>query len=233
MTTNKQSNPIQEKANELIEENKPLMYLLDQFQLKLSQPPTNVAEHKYGFKYLPISHVRNLLNQTYYGLVQITDFEYRLILDQLTGTIKLRVFHPYMKMWLTYDGTASTQVRRRGKDDQYGKYKKGDLVPDGISMDLPRLKADAIKNAAKELGKLFGADLNRDTDKAAQYQAKYATYVKANAYSVEEVKAKLKTLKNNGEIVDYWETNKLWQTDGNVTILFDERKGEIKRGDFG
>ena len=117
---------------------------------------------------LVISYIENRLDELYSGLWQTKDFKMMVVANEIIGTITLSVFHPECGVWLDREGVAAIQVMV-------------DKVPEGITgtarnqwaLDLSnkkpnclqtqsgRLKAEAIKNAAKSLGVTFGRELNR------------------------------------------------------------------------
>ena len=220
----RESNPIKDAAIELRDEDKPIQYLLDKFVKAQNGQPKGVQvnKHQGNSKYLPISFVQQLLNTFYLGRWQIKNFDYKEIYGQLCGTIELWVFNPITKEWLCHQGAAATQIRC--------KRETGKPITNGLTMDLPRLRADCIKNAAKDLGKGFGADLNRSAE--AEYEARLSKSIDSQSYSVKEIAAKIKAYSNAFELLDYFESNPHFEKDTKIKAIFEERKKEILRGDF-
>lgn len=105
-------------------------------------------------RYLPISYVEQLLDEVYSGLWKTDNFTYKLIENEIVGSLQLSVFHPIAQVWITRNGSAGQPVRKN-KDT-------GKKITNTLVMDFPHLKAACITNAAKGLGRLFGRDLNRE-----------------------------------------------------------------------
>lgn len=138
----------------------------EQWQAKLNTPPdpSVFKSRSVGgstLKYIPISHIEALLDTLFFGIYCTENFKYTVIGNEVTGQIDLKVFHPIMKIWITRTGAAAAQIRQS----------KGAAITDinsklksALEADLPHLKSDCIKNAAKSLGKSFGRDLGRKSD---------------------------------------------------------------------
>ena len=221
---NNKTNPTIEAANELKAADLPLNYALDQFAKKLNKKPQNVATNQQqgNYKYLPISHVQNLLNQIFLTRWQVKNFDYREIHMQLCGTLELWVFNPITKEWLVRQGTAATQIRC---DRNSGK-----PIKNGLSMDLPRLQADCIKNAAKSLGKVFGADLNRKIED--HYKTHFSNYVESQSYDISKVSKQVDACNNTLELLALMDSNPYFAQDAELCAIFEERKNELQRGSF-
>jgi hypothetical protein len=220
----KESNHIKDAAIELRDIDKPIQYLLDKFVKAQNGQAKGVKinKHQGNSKYLPISFVQQLLNTYYLGRWQVKNFKYQELYGQLCGTVELWVFNPITKEWLIHEGVAATQIRC--------KRETGKPITNGLTMDLPRLKADCIKNAAKDLGKSFGADLNRKEE--AEYEARLSKSIDNQTYNIKEIKEAVKKIGNQFELLEYLNSNPMFEKDKKVYSLFTERKEEILRGDF-
>lgn len=225
----KKSNAILDKATEERNEGRAQLVNLESFTKALNKKPAVTKTNKFqnNAKYIPISHIQTLLDQLFFGLWQTKNFTYQVVGNELIGRVELWVYHPVIKEWLVRTGVAATQIRQN----------KGAAITDinskiknALEMDAPHLYADCIKSACKTLGPAFGRDLNRDF--VDNYRALVSGYVEKNTYSVEEVVEKLQTMKNEKQIVDYWETNQLWQNDPNIITLFEERKRDVRDESF-
>jgi hypothetical protein len=128
--------------------------------------------------YLPISFVETKLDEVFFGLWSIENFESRVIANEVVGSLELKVFHPVAQMWLTRVGVGAVVIQQ----DAWLRDERGELILDAskqkikskpkpsdvdakitntLVKDYPHLKAECIKNAAKSLGVMFGRDLNR------------------------------------------------------------------------
>lgn len=106
--------------------------------------------------YLPISHIENLLDKYFFGLWSTSDFTYQNIANELVGSIELRVRHPLTGEVITRTGVGGVQIRVNKET--------GKKVTNALVADVPHLKAECIKNAAKSIGKVFGRDLSRKNE---------------------------------------------------------------------
>jgi len=114
---------------------------------------------------LVISYVENRLDELYSGLWSTVEWKYQVITNELTGSIVLKVFHPECGVWLERCGTASIKIMMDaapvGVDKNAWAMDINNKKPNALTMNLPTLKAECIKNAAKSLGITFGRELNR------------------------------------------------------------------------
>jgi hypothetical protein len=113
---------------------------MDAFSRKLNEAPKEewLKEHN-GFKYIPISIIETELSLIFSGGYDITIIDTKIKGNDTMLTARISVFHPVLYEWKTYDGIATA-------------------FEDTIAY------SEAIKTAAKRIGKRFGSDLNR-TDK--------------------------------------------------------------------
>jgi hypothetical protein len=135
---------------------------LQSFQKALSNKPKKVITEQIGgqtFQHIPIAAVENTLKKYFFGLYSIEIVNYSMIVNEITVHVRLKVFHPILRQWLTYDGLSAVPVQQdagsRVNDFMQTKKK------DALHKNLPAAYAFALKNAAKKIGPLFGSDLNR------------------------------------------------------------------------
>lgn len=127
----------------------------DSDKIKINRMANNSA-------YLPISHIENLLDKYFFGLWSTDDFTWQNIANELVGSITLRVKHPLTGEVITRTGVGSVQIRVN-KDT-------GKKVTNALVADIPHLKAECIKNAAKSIGKVFGRDLSRKNEDVDEFE---------------------------------------------------------------
>ena len=148
-----------------------IRYKMEQFTLKLNQPPNpaKITKHKTeNYHYLPISNIEKDLQKMFFGLVQFECISYQQIFNEIGCHARIKVFHPVINQWLTYDGVGSAVIQQ-DKDTKvidFQLYKKGNA----LQLALPKAYAEAIKNAAKKIGKRFGADINRKIEDVSEYE---------------------------------------------------------------
>ena len=72
-----------------------------------------------------------------------------------------------MEIWISRSGVGVAQIRQKSGSNIQDVNAK---IKNALEMDVPHAKADAIKNAAKSLGKHFGRDLSRKKADVAAFQ---------------------------------------------------------------
>lgn len=140
---------------------------LQAFQKALNAKPKKVYTESIGgqtFQHLPIGVIENLLKKYFFGLYRIEIVDYRMIVNEITVHVRIHVYHPILEDWLFYDGIAAVPVQQNSGSpvDQFMQTKK----KDALHKNLPAAYAFAVKNAAKKIGAIFGADLNRKVEDA-------------------------------------------------------------------
>jgi len=120
--------------------------------------PEKIKTHQ-GYDYLPISTVEKELDRVYFGLVQYECISYQQIFNEVACHARIKVFHPVINQWMNYDGLGSA-VLQQDKDTKVADFMHHKKANAG-QLTYPKAYAEAIKNAAKKIGKRFGADINR------------------------------------------------------------------------
>lgn len=142
---------------------------MERFTARLNQEPVAVEKHQ-GYLYVPISFVEKDLFKQFFGLVQYEVLSYTSIFNEVACHARIKVFHPVINQWLNYDGVGSAVIQQDAntKIIDFQLFKK----PNALQLTLPKAYAEAIKNAAKKIGKRYGADLNRkiEDDYEGQYK---------------------------------------------------------------
>lgn len=144
-------------------EKKQQLIPFEKFLKALNTPPKksgSVQTNPYAnnSKYIPISYVEMWLDQYFFGLWETVNFKTEVVVNEIIGSIELKVYHPYKNIWITRTGAASTPIQlQRGS----GVTEVQQKIHNTLVKDYPHLKAECVKNAARSLGKLFGRDLNR------------------------------------------------------------------------
>lgn len=154
-TTNNQVATHQDR--ELMED---FIFKLEKFTSNLnhSPNPNKIAKHE-GYEYLPISIVEKDLQRQFFGLIQYEIQSYQHVLNEFVVHARIKVYHPVLRQWLNYDGIGAGMFQQK-KDtpiQDFFVYK----TKNAGKLTVPNAYAEAIKNAAKKIGKRFGSDLNR------------------------------------------------------------------------
>jgi len=134
---------------------------IDQFLEFINQEPPDawLEDHPMakGVKYLPIGMVELLLTKIF----QQWRVEIRRegqLLNSIYCTVRLHYKHPVTGEWDWQDGTAAVPA----KTDKGSKASDMSAIKsEAVMTGLPAAKSFAIKDAADEIGKIFGRDINR------------------------------------------------------------------------
>lgn len=194
-------------------------------------------------KTIYISHIEMTLDEYFFGLWETENFRWQLISNEVVGSIDLVVTHPVTGLKYRRTGAAAIQImvdavpddlkfnphdtkeqaERRKKDRNQWALDVQNKKPAALDMGFPKLKAECVKNAALSLGKLFGRDINRDTDKTDTF----SPLVKKILEIPEELKAVIEEaeLEAIGQI---WATNKDYQSNPEFLKMLNARKAQLK-----
>jgi hypothetical protein len=142
---------------------------LEAFQKKLNKKPNanNVLEMS-GFKYVSIDYCQNKLNEVFFGQWKTENFRWQVVANEIIGSVDLHVFHPVSETWLVRTGAAANIIRQDAGaqlTDVNAKKKNA------LEQDFPKLMSECIKAACKQLGRLFGQDLNRKDASLGTYES--------------------------------------------------------------
>ena len=226
---NSKKNPVLQQARDLQQENRALLLNLEGFNKALNKKPAVTKTNKFAnnTKYVPISHIQTLLDTLFFGLWQTKNFNYKVIANELVGSIDLWVYHPVLKDWLVRTGVAATQIRQNKGADLTDI---GAKIKNALEMDAAHLYADCVKSAAKTLGPAFGRDLNRDfTD---NYKTILSNYVESQSYDISKVTKQVDACNNTLELLALMDSNPYYKQDAELCQIFEDRKNELQRGSF-
>lgn len=142
------------------QDNVPVLHKAALFQVLVNQPPKPewVKIHPITQEpYIPIERIEWLLiNVVVRYKVEILDV--KQIANSVTITVRLHYFDHVFNEWTFHDGVGSAPLQTdKGKGAVNWDYIKSNAVQIGA----PAAKSYAVKDAAEQIGKLFGKDLNR------------------------------------------------------------------------
>ena len=126
-------------------------------KLLQTSPRKEWLEVQNGVKYLTITAVRDLLTELFPFWQVIPHGEPKLIANSIVVSVELKVFNPLINQWMTYYGVGAQplQTDKGASPVEFDKIKH-----DSVHKAVGAAKSYAIKNAAKDLGRLFGQGLN-------------------------------------------------------------------------
>lgn len=136
----------------------------DVLQVLLNQPPAArwVKEHPFirNYKYLPIERVEHLL-KTIFKRYRIEVTGQGTSFNGVWVTVRVHYVHPITGEWEFHDGIGAAQIQtKKGASPA----DLANINNNAIGMAFPIAKTEAVKNACKSFGKLFGSDINRKDD---------------------------------------------------------------------
>ena len=173
----------------------------DTFVTLMNQPPKAewVKVHPFikGYKYLPIERVEFLL-KTIFKQYRIEVTGQGTAFNGVWVTVRVHYKDPISGEWSFHDGIGASQIQT----------KKGASAADmaninnnAVGLAFPMAKTEALKNACKSFGKLFGSDLNKADDIAYTFDLtlidldelhpnweKVVKAVESGNFSIEQIK---------------------------------------------
>jgi hypothetical protein len=132
----------------------------DQLKVLLNCPPPAqwIKTHKgTGIQYMPVDKVEYLLDRIF-GRWRREIISIQQIQNAVVAVVRLHYFNPVTLEWDFHDGTGAMpiQVDAGSMASDLSKIKSG-----AIQMAAPAAASYALKDAADNLGKLFGRDITR------------------------------------------------------------------------
>lgn len=139
----------------------------DKLKLLLNQKPPAAWIKKHPFakddkkqpvKFLSIAQTEALLDRIF-QFWRVEVINYQALFNSITVHVRLHYQNPLTQEWEYQDGLGAVGVQ---VDKGTNASDLGSIKHDAVMKGLPAAKSFAIKDAAHELGELFGRNLNRD-----------------------------------------------------------------------
>lgn len=133
--------------------------------LSMNPPAKIIKRHDFGkFDYLPITAVERLLDGLFDGWT-VEILREGSVVNGFYVVVKLKAKIPQSDKYLMSDGIgfAEFQTAKGAAPTDFTK-----LMQSAGVMAVPRARAEAIKNAAKSFGNLFGRNLTREDDQSIE-----------------------------------------------------------------
>ena len=134
---------------------------LDEFNVLINQnPPAKwIKTNPYAnnAKYLPIDKVEFLLRKIFKD-VDIEVLRESVMFNAVTVTVRIHYTHPVTGLRGFKDGVGAKQIQTKKGSSPADM---ANINNNAVEMALPIAKTNAIKDACHNLGRIFGADLNR------------------------------------------------------------------------
>lgn len=201
----------------------PIMQEVEKLTVKLNARPDkkwllNTPDNK--AQYIPIEIIEAELSKDFAGLVQYEILSERRELNEYIVTARIKVFHPYLLQWMNYDGIGAVQIMqdKDAKISEFNDTKK----KNALQLNAPKAYAEAIKNAAKKIGKKYGADINRKSE--GVYEPEYTLEAVLN-----EVVEMVKKSESLTDLSMLWETYPELHKANKFKVHFVNRKKELSK----
>lgn len=152
------------------EKKRPLEMNEEEFQAHLESAPEHTEKSDEGdFYHVPIGYLEPDLRYTFNGDINITIRKIKIKDGILTLIVRLKVFHPVKKEYQKFDGIAATIIQ----SIKPGKWEGStvSITSDDIKPEVAACYSEALKSAAKKIGKRFGSDVNRINAPGKQKEA--------------------------------------------------------------
>lgn len=190
--------------------------------LNAEPKPQEIKSNKFAnnSKYLPIGVIERKLDEMFIAW-QTENFRYQVIGNELTGVITLKVLHPMLLTWISYEGAGAVQIQFTKGSDFTNFANK---IQNTLQKDFPHLKSECLKNAAKHLGKAFGRDLNRD-ETGDYAPVNNSELIDNEIFS--EIKVKVKRIKNTADLKEYFDILEPEYKTAEIINLFTSQKAKI------
>lgn len=145
----------------------------DEFLAVVNQEPPKqfIKNHPMasGVKYIPIDKIEMMLTKVFQQWrVEIRDSGQ--LLNSIFVNVRLHYLHPISGEWTFQDGTGAMAIQ---VDKGENASNLSAVKSNAIMLALPAAKSYAIKDAAENIGKVFGRDINRKDTMA--FNPSYAT----------------------------------------------------------
>lgn len=195
-----------------------------EFQILLNQSPPEkwIKRNKFAGNslYLPIDKIEYLL-ATLFLEYRIEIKDYKQLANSVCAHIRLHLKSPITGKWTYQDGAGAAPLQTK---EGAGAIDWNQIQTGAVQMALPMAVSYAIKDAAGNIGRLFGKDLNRKD--VMDYIGLAKNYVNEDEFS--EIKSKLDSCITEIEINKYYMSlDAETKSNKKVIELFASKKAEI------
>lgn len=160
----------------------------DVFTVLLNQEPNPnwIKTHPFikGYKYIPIERIEFLLKKIFKSY-RIEVLKTGMLMNAVEVSVRIHYLHPITQTWEFHDGVGAQELQTV-KGSGPLKSDMSNVNNGAVTMALPIAKTIAIKDACDHFGKLFGSDLNRNT------QTNYTIDEKLHSIDIDQIKSQIK-----------------------------------------
>lgn len=149
------------KINDIINADLLKLDEINDLNILLNQPPPEKWLRQNpmcpSVKYLPIEFVEFLLTKIFFRW-RVEIKKTQLIGNSVTMEIRLHYFNPVLDEWEWQDGVGATPLQT---DHGAGAIEFNKIKNNAVMLAAPAAKSYAVKDAAEQIGAIFGKNLNR------------------------------------------------------------------------
>lgn len=169
------------KFLELINKPCPQEWLKNHPQIKVK----NSQGQYVPLKYLPIDKVEFLLTRVFGAFKWVEVLRESVMFNSISVTVRLHYCIPGTDTWLQQDGCGAAPVQT---DKGESAANLAAVKADGVQKAFPAALSYAVSNAAARIGKVFGADINKDDafDYAGTYSQPQAEQAAPQFYAPQQ-----------------------------------------------
>jgi len=201
---------------------KPTWLLKHPFATKeVPDPDRKGKTKKVPIDYISIQRVEWLLTTVFQDWrVEVQTVQ--LIANSIAVTVRLHYQDPVTKDWRWQDGVGANPLQT---DKEAGAADWNAIKSNAVMIGLPAAKTFAVKDAAEQIGKLFGKDMNRFDDIAySNLKGQFGSKEQ------DEVLEKLGSIDSTEKLFEYWaDLPKGIQENKVINAAFNERRTIIEQ----
>jgi len=177
-----------------------LINFINLLKAEPSRQELKVNKNANNSLYLPIGFVEEKLDYFFGGMWQTENFQSTVVVNEVCVSLELVVLHPVARVWIRRVGTGAAMIQLRAERDESGEkisagvLEVGKKIPNTLVKDFPHAKAEALKNAAKSLGNIFGRNINREDSLSEEIE------------SLDDAEIKIGAIEKKAELLAYYDS---------------------------
>jgi hypothetical protein len=135
---------------------------LQEFNELLNEEPNpeNVKTNDDGYRHIPIAFLEDDLRKCFEGRVEFQKTPSQMLFNAVDCDAIIRVFHPVLKEFQTFYGPGTVMIESISQGKYADTTKVVKVNDESLATSLAF--AEAKKSAARQIGRRFGSDLNRN-----------------------------------------------------------------------
>lgn len=134
---------------------------LSKWLIMAHDEPEKVCVNKFAknTKYVPISYIEMKLDELFFDGWNLEIKSYELVLNSIVVSVRITGLNPATGREFYRDGIGSKAIQLNSNSKPMDI---SNIKSNGLELAFPAAKAQAFKNAAQSIGKVFGRDISRE-----------------------------------------------------------------------